>query len=238
MNTKRCYTCGIEKPLECFYKCKAHRDGYGSLCKECDNIQSRDYRQKHKKDIAIRRRNYRKRNKEEITKRKREYHEKNKEEIHKKHREYRQLHKRKIAKRMHKYSHEYRKANKRRMHKYQHNYYKTNKEWITERHRKYRLTEKGKLAYRQARHNRLAHINNAKTNLTLEQWDKILNMQHNRCNTCNKKFTKKIPATMDHIIPVSLGGNLTFENVQALCRSCNSSKGAKLNTEFIQTWGL
>jgi 5-methylcytosine-specific restriction endonuclease McrA len=43
-------------------------------------------------------------------------------------------------------------------------------------------------------------------------------------------------ATQDHIIPVSRGGGLTFENIQALCKSCNSSKNAKLDKSFITVW--
>lgn len=31
----------------------------------------------------------------------------------------------------------------------------------------------------------------------------------------------------DHILPVSKGGGLTQDNVQALCRSCNASKSDK-----------
>jgi 5-methylcytosine-specific restriction endonuclease McrA len=34
--------------------------------------------------------------------------------------------------------------------------------------------------------------------------------------------------TLDHIRPWSLGGPDTFENLQTLCRSCNSSKGARV----------
>lgn len=33
--------------------------------------------------------------------------------------------------------------------------------------------------------------------------------------------------TVDHIYPRSLGGAHTEDNLQALCRSCNSSKGAR-----------
>lgn len=236
MGLKRCCACHIEKPLECFYKCKSHRDGHAALCKVCDNLRSREYRQTHKKAIAVRRRNYREKNKEEITKRKHEYYERNKEQIHKKNKVYRQTHKEEISKRMHRYLHEYHKQNKERIHKYQHNYYKANKERITEKHRKYRLTERGKLAYRRMYHNRLARAKSVKANLTLDQWDKILIIQNNRCNICHKKFTEKRIPTMDHIIPVSLGGDLTFENIQALCLSCNSTKQAKLDLQFIQTW--
>lgn len=33
---------------------------------------------------------------------------------------------------------------------------------------------------------------------------------------------------MDHIVPESLGGETTVENLQVLCRSCNSRKGAAM----------
>jgi 5-methylcytosine-specific restriction endonuclease McrA len=51
-----------------------------------------------------------------------------------------------------------------------------------------------------------------------------------------KTFTKKRFPTRDHIVPCSKGGGLTFENVQALCHSCNSTKRDKLDHTKIVTW--
>lgn len=39
---------------------------------------------------------------------------------------------------------------------------------------------------------------------------------------------------LDHIYPVSLGGSSTPGNLQILCRSCNSRKGAKITEEDEQ----
>lgn len=44
-----------------------------------------------------------------------------------------------------------------------------------------------------------------------------------RCKHCNGW----IDLCADHIIPESKGGATTYENLQTLCRSCNSRKGTK-----------
>lgn len=40
-------------------------------------------------------------------------------------------------------------------------------------------------------------------------------------------YGRKYP-TVDHIVPLSLGGTDTLDNVQLTCKRCNSSKGKKI----------
>lgn len=56
-----------------------------------------------------------------------------------------------------------------------------------------------------------------------EEWKFLLNFYGNRCLSCGTD--KKLEP--DHVIPLSKGGLNIMSNIQPLCRSCNSKKGAK-----------
>lgn len=44
------------------------------------------------------------------------------------------------------------------------------------------------------------------------------------CQYCSEPVNRKF-ATLDHVLPVSLGGKSTFENCVCACAKCNSAKG-------------
>jgi 5-methylcytosine-specific restriction endonuclease McrA len=45
-----------------------------------------------------------------------------------------------------------------------------------------------------------------------------------KCRNCGSRQDLHF----DHVIPRSLGGSSTVENIQILCRTCNQKKGASL----------
>lgn len=57
------------------------------------------------------------------------------------------------------------------------------------------------------------------------------------CQLCGGAIDPSLPwpdrmaASVDHIVPISLGGDDTFDNVQAAHSGCNSSKGNRVNAE-------
>ena len=74
-----------------------------------------------------------------------------------------------------------------------------------------------------------AHIRRARTidnggNLTVEEWNAILDFYGHKCLCCGRGDVK---LTIDHVIPVFHGGKHSADNVQPLCGPCNSRKKDK-----------
>ena len=65
---------------------------------------------------------------------------------------------------------------------------------------------------------------NASGKLTTKDWNGICEKYNNKCVCCGK--SKRL--SRDHIIPLAMGGTNTPDNIQPLCRSCNSRKGAQM----------
>lgn len=57
-----------------------------------------------------------------------------------------------------------------------------------------------------------------------QDWAKALNLHNHTCANCGSP----IELCIDHVHPLSRGGTNTGDNIQPLCRSCNSKKGSKV----------
>ena len=56
--------------------------------------------------------------------------------------------------------------------------------------------------------------------ITARQWNDVLTSTGGLCSYCNERR----PLTLDHIVPLSAGGQHDIENAVAACKSCNSAK--------------
>jgi len=68
---------------------------------------------------------------------------------------------------------------------------------------------------------------NSYGNHTFEQWEELKKKYNYTCLSCNKK-EPEIKLTEDHVVPLSKGGSDYIENIQPLCRKCNSKKLTKI----------
>lgn len=71
---------------------------------------------------------------------------------------------------------------------------------------------------------RARELNASGNGVTTEQWREIKRKYGNVCLCCGEQ--KQL--TMDHVVPLSLGGAHDLSNIQPLCLTCNDSKGTKV----------
>jgi hypothetical protein len=82
---------------------------------------------------------------------------------------------------------------------------------------------------------------------TVEEWLGLCAQYEHKCAECHAQA----PLTADHIIPLTRGGTNDIDNIQPLCRPCNSRKSNKVDgkrperpakivplpVEYSQNWG-
>ena len=84
---------------------------------------------------------------------------------------------------------------------------------------------------------RWAQEKGAEGSCSAAEWQEILDFYGNKCLRC-EKLAADCTLTQDHVIPVSKGGSHWPENLQPLCRPCNSAKGARNSTDYRPDRGM
>lgn len=112
-------------------------------------------------------------------------------------------------------------ANKEKKSAYAKKYREENKELLRENKRLYYAENLDK--HRQNNRNRRARVKGSEGKFTADEFSALCEKYQNRCLKCGEE--KKL--TADHVVPLVAGGSNGIDNIQPLCKSCNSSKGTK-----------
>lgn len=104
-------------------------------------------------------------------------------------------------------------------------WYQENKKRVLSQKRKWKKINIQK--YLHSKRLRKYREKGAKGKHTLQEWEELKKQYNWTCPDCGKK-EPDIKLTEDHIIPISRGGSNWIENIQPLCKSCNSKKHNKL----------
>ncbi len=212
--SKRCKKCGEEKPRSEFYEHHGAKDGLRGECKACHSLKGALYRGSRKSDIAERDRRYREAHKEELSVKERLHRESHRETYAERGKRYYEANKSVILEKQRKYNEGRREHNVRRV-----------TAWVRENKDRAKMyTER----YRSRRRNA------AVIDLTAQQWSACLEYFGHCCAYCGEQFDR---LTMEHVVPISRGGNHTAANVIPACRSCNSRKNAKTLMEWLLVTG-
>lgn len=93
--------------------------------------------------------------------------------------------------------------------------------------KKYRQSNKYKIVHKKNDMDRRARLKQSVGSFDLKEFNLLVKIKFdNKCNLCGNEFTGKY--SIDHIIPLYLGGSNTINNIQPLCKSCNSRKHIKI----------
>lgn len=208
---KTCPRCKETKPLSKFHHNAAKADGRSVWCKRCNNERNKDWREANSGNEEW---------KEHDRECKKKWRENNPNYL-----------KEWLAKHP-KWYQDYCSANKERIAKWHREYDQDNREHLAEKKREWRQNNP-ELATQHDR-NRRARKVQAEGSFTTKQFASLCNQHDNHCLCCGRKSIKLTP---DHVIPLSRGGTDYIENIQPLCKSCNSRKGTK-TTDYRQRSGL
>jgi 5-methylcytosine-specific restriction endonuclease McrA len=111
-------------------------------------------------------------------------------------------------------------------------YAKKHSERINEAIKRYRQRHPEKVA--ESKNARRAREKNCRfTKISKSTYSQKLDFFNNCCCYCEKPFNEQNKLTWDHFVPLSKGGSHAGDNLLPCCKSCNSSKGAKMPAQFL-----
>jgi len=201
-------TCGENFPICGRLSTYKRRKCRCEVCVTANREYSRKIYRKHKDKVLARQREYYAENKETVRERHRNWYERNKDE-----------HNARVIANRTKDAEKYT--------EYRRSHYRANKELALEQARQWRANNPELVrAYCQARRARLmdAYVEAVDPAVVFER-------DGYTCQRCGQQLSpeSQYPSrnypTVDHIVPLTRGGEHSYANVQTMCMGCNSEKG-------------
>lgn len=223
---KTCAKCGEFKSYESYPKNKTKKGGFAERCKGCKSVDDKLSHQKNRERRIEKMKNYYEENKEQFLKDCKIYREENKTQIA----EYKKLWAERNKEHKLEQEKNWRENNKERNIEMKKNWYRKNRDRV------YSSTLKRR-------------SNKHYVSFTPVQRTMLLNRDNWTCKCCGTQvhdlnvggnenrhlWDNEQKAHIDHIIPISKGGDSTPENLQVLCRTCNLGKRDKTDIEVEKT---
>lgn len=215
---KKCNKCGVVKRLDEFHKDKRNKSGVAGWCKKCINANSSRWQKENPESVKAAQERYYKNNPDKVKASQKKYYETHPEKMKAK-----SLNRLKLwGDKLKASTKKWRQENAERVKETSKLWWIKNTDKRSEYNRRFR--EKFPERVRLNNEKRRAREQNAKGVITPKEWKELCNKYGNRCLCCGASNVK---LTLDHVLPLIMGGTHTIDNAQPLCGSCNSKKGAR-----------
>lgn len=223
MSTKICTKCAEEKPLTEFYRHSQKKDGLNPSCKICQRADVAASYRRNPEPAKARAKKWEAENKERCKVRKDTYYTANSEAAKKRARKWAEENKERRSEIVAASAEKHREKRLQKNREYL-------RMWKERDPDGYREEMRMRSSIRRSRINE-----NGGVNITRECWEAIFEVFGDICVYCGN-VTHKL--TMDHWMPVSLGGKTEPGNLIPCCKPCNSRKGALHPDEWKKRSGI
>jgi 5-methylcytosine-specific restriction endonuclease McrA len=206
---KQCSKCGEWKSISEFYNDKNSKSGLTSNCKLCVKKARIEWLRKHPDKNRDNERLWAANHPDAVKQRRKRYYEANKEKVKKKSNDWYYKNRSDVIGKASGLARKWYRSHIEKERERKRKEYKANPEKANVRKQNYR-----------------ARLLKNGGEITATEW-RELKKKYNYTCLCCKRREPEIKLTLDHVVPVSLGGRNVIENTQPLCKSCNSSKKAR-----------
>jgi 5-methylcytosine-specific restriction endonuclease McrA len=221
----------IKRKRREFYHANKNNEEY----KERRKLWGRTYRTIYKEEIKSKSKEYYITNRQSCLNKHKEYRDANKDAIRLSNKEYRQQNKEREKVRHAKYHAKPEIKERRSLQSKK--LYELNREkrslQIKNYNAKYYKTENGKAQRCKNSHNRRARVNKVGGSYSVQEWINLKQQFNFTCLLC-RRSEPEIKLTVDHIIPVSLGGSNDISNIRPLCKPCNAKAYWQLRNKLVE----